>query len=162
MKEQNLRPRRVGGNVDALLRFIGLDEEDRKRILVEQWVPDNQEAFESGEAARAASVYANPEVWNIIGHGPAGWPWEPSEYKPDHPVLNYARAVVLLMFEIERLQGNPVSVARAWPFSDKPLLSSLSLQELHSEISRMQNEVIRRVCGSPIEGVGLRVGKEEK
>lgn len=37
-------------------------------------------------------------------------------------------------------------------------LAGLTTAELRAEIGRMQQELTRRVCGDPVQGIGLRLG----
>jgi hypothetical protein len=77
--------------------------ERRRQIEAEGWTPEHDDEHDDGELARAAAVYANPQIWNILGHSLVGWPWEPRWYKPRDPRSDYVRAAALLLAEIERL-----------------------------------------------------------
>jgi len=76
--------------------------ERQRQIDTEGYTPEHDDKeHNSDELARAAAVYANPEIWDILGHGPVGWPWAPQWFKPKDARRNYVRAAALLLAAIE-------------------------------------------------------------
>ena len=53
--------------------------------------------------------------------------------------------------------GTPVDrgVGRLQPERD---IASMTIAELQAEIGRLQRELIRRVCGDPLQGLGMTIG----
>ena len=77
--------------------------ERQRQITAEGWTPEHDDEHSDGEMARAASVYANPNIWDILGHGPVSWPWSPYWYKPTDRRRDLIKAGALILAEIERL-----------------------------------------------------------
>jgi hypothetical protein len=77
--------------------------ERARQVNVEGWTPEHDDQHDDGEMARAATVYANPDIWDIFGAGGIGWPWEASWYKPTNRRRDLVKATALLLAEIERL-----------------------------------------------------------
>jgi hypothetical protein len=77
--------------------------ERRRQIEQEGWTPEHDDQHADGELARAAAVYANPEIWNILGASRVGWPWDASWWKPSDQRRNLVKAGALILAEIERL-----------------------------------------------------------
>lgn len=76
---------------------------ERKRQMTEEgrW-PQGDRAYRYNELARAASVYANPDVWDVLGAGPMGWPWKAESYKPSTRRRDLIKAGALIVAQLER------------------------------------------------------------
>jgi hypothetical protein len=90
---------------DVSMRDAALDvlAERSRQISAEGWTPEHDDEHGDGELARAASVYANPHIWDILGESQVGWPWDASWWRPSTPRQNLVKAGALILAEIERL-----------------------------------------------------------
>lgn len=77
--------------------------ERQRQIDEEGWKPEHDDEHDDGSLALAASVYANPNIWDILGPGPCSWPWEPAHYKPTTRRRDLVKAAALILAEIERI-----------------------------------------------------------
>lgn len=78
--------------------------ERQRQIEKEGWTPRHDDLEHDGgnELARAAAVYANPDLWNIFGVSAVGWPWESQWFKPTNDRRNWVKAAALLLAAIEQ------------------------------------------------------------
>jgi hypothetical protein len=80
--------------------------ERRRQIEVEGWVPEHDDAHDSGQLAMAAVCYARFSTGRRIhrlGSCPLDWPWDIEWWKPKCPRRDLIRAAALIVAEIERL-----------------------------------------------------------
>ncbi len=82
--------------------------ERQRQVSQEGWTTQHDDEHSDGELARAAAVYANPEIWNVFGATSIGWPWAPEWYKPGDRRRDLVKAAALLLAEIERLDRKQV------------------------------------------------------
>lgn len=93
---------------------IDVMAERRRQIEVEEWTPEHDDGYDSGELAGAASCYAahvNGRQWIFPDRpddyqdepAPDYWPWDADWWKPKSPREDLVRAAAMLLAEIERL-----------------------------------------------------------
>lgn len=89
--------------VQAVLTQAARDvlAERQRQISAEGYTPEHDDEHGAEEFGRAASVYANSNVYDVIGASYMGWPWDESCYKPTTQRRNFVKATALLLAGIE-------------------------------------------------------------
>ncbi|MGR7993899.1 hypothetical protein [Xanthobacter sp. ZOL 2024] len=82
--------------------------ERRRQVSVEEWTPDHDDEYESGELALAAAAYAENTASGYDGETcgedpPYAWPWADKWWKPTTRRRDLVKAGALILAEIERL-----------------------------------------------------------
>ena len=75
--------------------------ERQRQISTEGYTPEHDDEHGAEEFGRAASVYANSHVYDVIGASYMGWPWDEAWYKPTTQRRNFVKAAALLLAGIE-------------------------------------------------------------
>lgn len=89
--------------------------ERRRRVEVEGWTPERDDAHSTGEMAMAASCYAavagdpSSDGWYVE----MIWPWDESWWKPGNARRNLIKAGALILAEIERLDRHSARAQQA-------------------------------------------------
>lgn len=92
----------TGFQLNAAIRDVLVERQ--RQISVEGWTPEHDDAHSTGELARAAACYANPDLpYMLQGTNGLGWPWDESWWKPADQRRNLAKAGALIIAELERL-----------------------------------------------------------
>lgn len=91
-------------------------EERQRQIEEEGFLPENDDAYEHDELAKAAACYALPQVCRKFNYPPALWPWQKQWWKPSFQlgdrsdnkkrIRELVKSGALIVAEIERLQRN--------------------------------------------------------
>jgi len=78
-----------------------------RQITVEEFGPDRDDKYTGGELVEAAMCYAADHFGLTYTEdgSPAGWPWDPSWFKPtpNDRIRELAKAGALIAAEIDRL-----------------------------------------------------------
>jgi len=83
---------------DAATGIDLIAAERQRQINVEGWTPEHDDGHTQGELARAAAVYAVPDLHDDW------WPWDDGWYRPGDPIRELVKAGALIAAEIDRLQ----------------------------------------------------------
>lgn len=75
--------------------------ERQRQISTEGYTPEHDDEHGAEEFGRAASVYANSHVYDVIGASYMGWPWDEAWYKPTTQRRDFVKAAALLLAGIE-------------------------------------------------------------
>lgn len=78
-----------------------VSERTRQKTEEGHW-PNGDNNYRQEELARAAAVYANPEIWNVFGASRVGWPWRADSYKPTTRRRDLIKAAALIVAQLER------------------------------------------------------------
>lgn len=78
--------------------------ERQRQITAEGWTPQHDDEHSTGDLARAAACYANPDLLYVLqGTIGLGWPWSVEQWKPAGRRRNLIKAGALILAELERL-----------------------------------------------------------
>ncbi|EMG5022290.1 TPA: hypothetical protein NDV55_001660 [Pseudomonas aeruginosa] len=94
--------------------WLDVQAERLRQVEAEGWMPEHDDAHDTGALASAASCYAMFSLAYPAGDPSRFWPWDKSWWKPSPDGRrNMVKAGALILAEIERLdraaasQGGP-------------------------------------------------------
>lgn len=96
---------------------IDVVKEHRRQVEAEGWTTENDDRYEYGQIAKAASCYAyegsrtEHQRSGDVGVPPLHWPWSERWWKPTTPRRDLVKAAALLLAEIERIDRAATKLA---------------------------------------------------
>lgn len=93
--------------INPQLAWVDVLAERERQISAEGWTPEDDDAYQNEDLAKAAACYAMPtQATGFVAKRempPAAWPWAAKWWKPTNRRRDLVKAAALILAEIERL-----------------------------------------------------------